>query len=93
MLMRKIKGQKDPRKDFIEISGVGPKKAKELVQAGFTSIEGLRQTPNLNELLNDKQLIGLKYYEDILERIPQKEIDIHNKVLKGYSKKLTLQQK
>lgn len=84
----KIKGLKDPRKDFIEISGVGPKKAKELVEAGFTSIETLRQAPNLNEILNDKQLIGLKYYEDILERIPQKEIDIHNKVLKGVLKEI-----
>ena len=82
----KIKGKKDPRKDFLEISGVGPKKAKELVEQGFTSIESLRQAPNLNELLNDKQLIGLKYYEDILERIPQKEIDIHNKLLKGVLK-------
>ena len=77
----KIKGVKDHRKDFLEISGVGPKKAKELVDQGFVTIESLRKAPNLNELLNDKQLIGLKYYEDILERIPQKEIDFHNKLL------------
>ncbi|MCP4204851.1 MAG: hypothetical protein GY769_23325, partial [bacterium] len=39
--------------------GVGPKKAKELVAAGITSIEELQKQP---ELLNDKQKIGLKYY-------------------------------
>jgi DNA polymerase beta len=84
----KIKNLKDPKKDFIEISGVGPKKAKELVDLGFNSIKSLRQAPNLNKLLNDKQLIGLKYYEDILERIPQKEIDVHNRLLKNVLKEI-----
>jgi len=82
----KIKNVKDNRKEFLDISGIGPKKAKELVDLGFHSIESLRKAPNLNELLNDKQLIGLKYYEDILERIPQAEIDIHNKLLKDVLK-------
>jgi DNA polymerase beta len=77
----KIKNITDVRKDFLDISGVGPKKAKELVAKGFTSIDMLRQSENLTDLLNDKQLIGLKYYEDILERIPQKEIDVHNEYL------------
>ena len=84
----KIKDVKDAKSDFLEISGVGPKKAGELVKLGFTSIDSIRKAPNLNELLNDKQLIGLKYYEDILERIPQAEIDIHNTYLQGVLKKL-----
>ena len=84
----KIKDVKDAKSDFLEISGVGPKKAGELVKLGFTSIDSIRKAPNLNELLNDKQLIGLKYYEDILERIPQAEIDIHNTYLQGILKKL-----
>jgi len=58
------------------------------VSKGFTSIESLRKEPTLQELLNDKQLIGLKYYEDILERIPQSEIDLHNTYLQGVLKKL-----
>jgi len=78
-----IKDVKDNLSDFLDISGVGPKKAKELVDKGFTSIETLRKSPNLSELLNDKQLIGLKYYEDILERIPREEIDEHNSYMKG----------
>lgn len=78
----KIKNVKDVRKDFMDISGVGPKKAKELVEQGFTSIEMLRSASNLKDILNDKQLIGLKYYEDILERIPQEEIVNHEIYLK-----------
>ena len=87
-LYDKIKDVKDVKTDFLEISGVGPQKAKELVKLGFTSIESLKKAPNLKELLNDKQLIGLKYYEDILERIPQSEIDLHNTYLQGVLKKL-----
>jgi len=79
----KIKDVKDNLSDFLDISGVGPKKAKELVEKGFTSIESLRQSKGLDELLNDKQLIGLKYYEDILERIPREEIDEHNSYMKS----------
>jgi len=55
-----------------EIYGVGPKKAKDLVDAGITNISQLREK---QELLNDIQRVGLKYYEDILERVPRNEID------------------
>ena len=77
-----LQSKKDYKSQFLDISGVGPKKAKELVEKGFQSIEQLRKAPNLSDLLNDKQRIGLKYYEDILERIPQQEIDQHQVVLK-----------
>ena len=76
-----LQSKKDYKSQFLDISGVGPKKAGELVEKGFQSIEQLRKAPNLSELLNDKQLIGLKYYEDILERIPQQEIDQHQIIL------------
>jgi len=62
---------------FTEIYGVGPKKAKELVEKGITSIQMLKE--NQYELLNDKQIIGLKYYEDIQKRIPRSEIDEYAK--------------
>jgi DNA ligase-1 len=83
-----IKDVKDATSDFLDISGVGPKKAKELVSKGFTSIEALRIEPSISDLLNDKQLIGLKHYEDILERIPQIEIDKHDTYLKSVLKKI-----
>ena len=64
------------------IYGVGPAKAKELVSAGIMSIPQLREEVKKNpKLLNDKQKIGLQYYEDLLERIPRKEMEEHEEVL------------
>ena len=40
--------------------------AKELVDMGFKTIDELRNSPNVNDVLNDKQKIGLKFYDDIL---------------------------
>lgn len=56
-----------------EVYGIGPKKAKELVDAGITSIQQLREKQD--KYLNDIQKVGLKYYEDILKRIPRSEIE------------------
>ena len=63
-----------------EIYGVGPKKAKELVEGGITTIEQLRS--RADEFLNDTQKVGLKYYENILQRIPRSEIDEYNAIFK-----------
>lgn len=61
---------------FGEIYGVGPKKAEELAKHGFKSIAELRQRVKTDpNILNATQKVGLQYYEDILERIPRKEID------------------
>ena len=90
-------------KAFQNIYGVGPVKAKELVDQGFRTIEDLRDAirnpENTNDLspvrgvgtgnaiaspLNEKQLIGLHYYEDLLERIPREEMDQHKQLLHEY---------
>lgn len=64
------------------IYGVGPAAATALVKAGITSIEQLRESIKENpKLLNDKQKIGLKYYEDLLERIPRNEMIEHHKII------------
>jgi DNA polymerase beta len=64
------------------IYGVGPAKAKELVDSGITSIAQLRDEVKKNpKLLNDKQKIGLQYYEDLLERIPRQEMEEHQELL------------
>jgi NAD-dependent DNA ligase len=64
----------DPVNLFTNIYGVGPSKAKQLVALGIKTIEELKSHEQLKELLNSKQLIGLKYYEDILQKIPRSEI-------------------
>ena len=81
-MYEKIKDIVDPREDFMKIHGVGAKKAKDLVDQGFQTIEDLRQVESISEILNDKQQIGLKYYEDLQQRIPLEEIKTHEKVLK-----------
>jgi len=64
------------------IYGVGPAAATALVKAGITSIQQLRETVKENpKLLNDKQKIGLKYYEDLLERIPRSEMVEHHRII------------
>jgi DNA polymerase/3'-5' exonuclease PolX len=63
---------------FQNIYGVGPVKARELVEKGYRSIEALRTDP---QFLNDKQKIGLKYYEPLLERIPREEMMNHEHML------------
>lgn len=59
---------------FLDIAGVGPVKAAELVDAGLRTITDLEAK---RELLNAKQLIGLRYYHDFKLRIPRKEMEAH----------------
>ena len=54
--------------DFEKIWGVGPVAAQKLYQKGVRSVEELR---DIQDLLTAFQKIGLKYYDDFLERIPR----------------------
>ena len=74
------KAKNDPVYMFANIYGIGGKKAKSLVnEHGITTIEQLREN---QQLLNNVQKIGLKYYEQLLERIPRAEIVAHEEILK-----------
>lgn len=64
--------------ELLKIHGIGAVKAAELYTLGIRSIEGLEDK---KELLNDKQLLGIKYYKDIEKRIPRREMDKHAIVL------------
>ena len=57
---------------FTQIYAIGPKKAEELIKKDITTISQLKENINM---LNDKQKIGVKYYDDIIKRIPRNEID------------------
>ena len=67
------------KRKLANLYGVGPVKIKELMTK-VSSFEELKEKP---ELLNEKQKIGLKYYDDMLQRIPmyegKKHYDIINK--------------
>lgn len=69
---------------FQNIYGVGPKKAQDLIAAGYTTIAQLRTAAQTNpKLLNKNQQIGLRYYDDLLTRIPRAEMDQHAAILMG----------
>ena len=72
----------------MKIHGVGPKKAKELVTAGYTCIQDLRNIKKKEEVLNNVQIMGSRHYEDLLKRIPFEEIQKHETLLKNALKKV-----
>lgn len=76
----------NPINILTDVYGIGPKKAKELVDQGVTTISTLRS--NQDQLLNETQKIGLKYYEDILKRIPRSEIEEYNASFKNIFKEI-----
>ena len=63
----------NPVTQLTKIFGIGPKKAKDLIQAGIDSIEKLKQVPSKDLTPNINK--GIKYFDDISERIPRSEID------------------
>jgi len=68
---------------FLEIHGVGPTMAYDLASMGLRTIEDLEEAvDNGSVTLNNTQLIGLKYHDNITLRIPRTEMLEHEKVLK-----------
>jgi len=62
--------------------GIGPVRARELVGSNIKSIDDLRSAVSKNSsILNDKQQIGLKYYDDLIQRIPRSEMLVHEATL------------
>ena len=75
----------NPVNILAEVYGIGPKKAKELVDNGITSISQLREN---QQMINDIQKVGLRYYEDVLKRIPRSEIEDYKKIFESDFKKV-----
>ena len=74
------KAKNNPVYILQDVYGIGPKKANELVKVNkITTIQQLRKQQNT--VLNDVQRKGLKYYEDILKRIPRSEIVIYQNAI------------
>ena len=63
--------------ELTQIHGIGNKKAKELIEKH--KIKSIEELKKKKELLNAKQLLGLKYYEDIKKKIPREEIQEYEK--------------
>jgi DNA polymerase beta len=69
---------------FGGIYGIGPVKARELVDMGLRTLTDLRVELHMRpDLLHEKQKAGLFYYEDLVERIPREEMREHEIYLQG----------
>jgi DNA polymerase beta len=69
---------------FGGIYGIGPVKARELVDMGLRTLTDLRVELHMRpDLLHEKQKAGLFYYEDLVERIPREEMREHEAYLQG----------
>jgi len=84
----KLKNKKSPLEEFLKIHGVGKQHAKKLVSEGFKTVDDLRNCNNIQDHLNDTQLKGLHYYDDMQVRIPYEEIQKHEVYLKDVLHKI-----
>lgn len=67
-----------------KIWGIGPVKAKHLVENGISSIEELKQN---QDKLTNQQKIGLKYYKELQQKIPRDNITIFGRTILKLLKK------
>lgn len=88
--LSEIKDTNKDLNDLITLTGIGPSTASKLVTNGIT-LEKLRHNQELaNKTLTHHQLIGLKYYEDINQRIPYKEIQTIERFIKKQLKTIDI---
>ena len=71
--------------ELTRVAGIGPAKAKELVDSGITSVEDLKMN---QDTLTKGQKIGLKHFKDFELRIPRDEIVLAEKLINKELKKI-----
>ncbi len=59
---------------FMSVWGIGPKNAKSLYDKGYVTLQDLEDASPEKEITPQVQM-GLRYYRDLSERIPRKDID------------------
>lgn len=83
------KKKKKALEDLESVVGIGPAIALELYDKGIKSVKKLIKMVEDDEIeLNDKILLGLKYYGKFEENIPRKEISCIYKIFTDVIKKL-----
>ena len=76
-------------KELTSIFGIGPKKAKSLIDIGIYSVDDLKKAVNKKNIkLTRSQKIGLKYYNDFQQRIPRDESEKVRNIIEKEFKKL-----
>lgn len=75
--------------DFESILGFGPKSAAKLIKLGYTTFEQLKEDVENDKLdVNDTQYFGIKYYDDLKQRIPRDEVERISEIVKNEAKKI-----
>jgi DNA polymerase beta len=75
--------------DLLKIHGIGPAKARQLIDSGINSIDDLKSAVEKDPgVLNEKQKMGLKYWEEFILRIPRQEMDKHDIYVKDIIKQV-----
>ncbi len=83
------KEKREALENLEEIVGIGRAHALELYDKGITSVEILKEKIKKNEIVvNDKILLGLKYYGKYKLNIPRSEMDQYYKLLQHLIKKI-----
>ena len=78
-LRKLVKAKGKPVYTIVKVYGIGPKRARQLVEAGIHDLTELRARQD--ELLNSTQKKGLRHHEDIMKRIPRPEINEYKEEL------------
>lgn len=74
---------------FKTITGIGDKRAGELYDGGYRSISDIQSAIFEKKIGSTHHIdLGLKYYDDLKERIPRDEIDKMKKIIKKIIKKI-----
>lgn len=75
--------------ELIRVPEIGISAAKKFYDMGILTIQDLaKESSKDSTLLNRKQLLGLKYYKDLEQRIPRSEMDKWNTLAHNYAKEL-----
>ena len=61
------------KQELMGVWGIGPAKAAELLAQGIDSVEKLRNSDLA--ILNSNQRTGLEYYEQLLDKMPRREVE------------------
>ena len=78
------KERNNPINVLTKVHGIGPKKAKQLIELGIENVADLKNKQNeseIDELLTDNIKLGIKYFNDIEKRIPREEIEKYKSIL------------
>ncbi len=83
------KDKKDAIENLEEVVGIGRAHALELYDKGITSVDILKEKIKNKEIkVNDKILLGLKYYGKYMMNIPRSEMDLYNNLFQHLIKKI-----